>query len=369
MSRPRCAMLAPALLALLSGLALASCSDSSAINDGTAGTDGGGGSTGPDGGGTGTDGGSTGTEGGGSTGGGSATAHYRMLAARYGGSAQAIYEWSSRTASWSQIASTNAWSGPIYSKDGQSVIGASIDGIGIVGLGGGRTRIIGLPGDNPHGVSPDGNEVIFSAYGRIGSDGTPAFPWLLWSVQLDSGAATQLTRGIGPDGIETRDDFGGAYLPDGSATIIQRRSPDFSTILIARLELTGNTVTALITPPLDRVYLGPSLDALGERITFLQCTGTGAAYDQSSCEVMVAAVDGTGVRQVTSRPASRGWPSFTPDGASLIVGEGETLGESRLMLVDEESGSEIELTHLNDLPSGVPASTPQGRITLALVAD
>jgi hypothetical protein len=262
-----------------------------------------------------------------------------MLAMRYG-TAQAIYEWSSRTASWSRIASTDAWSGPIYSRDGRSVIGASINGIGVVGLRGGTARIIGLPGDSPQGISPGGNEVIFSAYGRIGSDCRPAFPWLLWSVLLDSSAVTQRTRGIGAGGIETRDDFGGAYLPDGRAAIIERRSSDFSTIVVARIDLTRNTVNALITPPRNRVYLGPSLDARAERITFLQCAGTGTTYDESSCEVMIAAVDGTGVRQVTSRAASRGWPSFTPDGASLVVGEGRTLGESRLMLVDVASGSE-----------------------------
>lgn len=299
---------------------------------------------------------------------GPSMAHFRLLSSRVVGSNRSIWEWRSATRVWTQVAGTSGWSVAAYAPDGATLIGDhGTRGVGIVPRAGGTARFIGLAGDSLQGISPAGTDVIVSAYGRVGSNGQPAYPWLLWTLNLASGAATQQTSARGAGFIATRDDFGGAYLPGGQSVIFERRTGGFETFIIAKLDLLSRAVTPLVTPPTGSVFRYPSLDAIRGRIVFLQCPGTGTSASMSACHVMVSSATGAGLRVLTPRQAPRHWPSFTPDGTRVVVAEGTTLGNMRLVSIDMASGIEVDL--VAPLHAATAGDLAEGTNVLSLNAD
>lgn len=295
-------------------------------------------------------------------------APFAILASRLGSASAGhdIWEWTTRGRRWSLVSGTGGWVSPRYSPDGLTVWGdAPAKGVGAVPRNGGVPRHIGLAGDSLQALSPDGTQAIVSAYGRIGSGGQPAFPWLLWSLDTGNGRAQQRTFAIANGMIATRDDMGGAYLPGGMQILFERRTGNFSTYVVARLDLASGVVAVLATPESGFVYRYPSLDHSSTKLVFLRCAGTGAASNMTSCDVMTSRADGTGIVGCSRRTSSWHWPEFSPDGRHVIVTEGIPSAQARIVAIDVETGSE---TILSALHAGTPSGN-EGLVRLAVRAD
>jgi hypothetical protein len=64
----------------------------------------------------------------------------------------------------------------------------------------------------------------------------------------------------------------------------------------------------------NTVTWAPALSPDGRRLTYTTYSGTATLYD-----VYVANIDGTGVQHATSFPGQEGPPTWTPDGAKIVV--------------------------------------------------
>lgn len=288
---------------------------------------------------------------------------FRLVAQRMVNGKQRLWQYATNTSSWTEIVGTNAWGAPVYSADGNSVIASTGQGIGRIAITGGTATYVGLPIDTPRALTPNGLEVVTSAYGRPDANGNPKYPFLLYRVNVATGTATSLTSQM--NGVSTRDDDGGAYLADGNL-LFSRRLGNFSTYVIAKLDA-GGTVTPWLTPPANFVYTYPAINNTKTKVAFLRCAGTGSAYDQSTCDVMTANTDGSGLVNVTNDPRRRHWPAFVPDGSHVVVAEGETLGTAKLTLVRLSDGQVTDFaTPFNVGLSPNDAATSQGQITVAI---
>jgi Tol biopolymer transport system component len=167
-----------------------------------------------------------------------------------------------------------------------SAIGGPIERVDAAG--GGRTVLTRGRFDHSPAWSPDGSRLAFSRATTVGG------PETLFVVGADG---TGL-RSLGPQGASA------AWSPDGRALAFWQRNPQGVTLGVFRFA--GEQVTTL-TRTFAAYSRAPRWSPDGTKLLITVCALFG------TCRLDVAAVDGSGVRQVG--PGSD--PAWSPDGARI----------------------------------------------------
>jgi Tol biopolymer transport system component len=160
----------------------------------------------------------------------------------------------------------------------------------------------------------------------------------LWIAQIKGGKDIELRP---PDDNLVR---GVAFSPDGEALYFTLEESDESEGGLFQIPILGGVEKKLSDSPRGTFVLSPD--------------GTQVAYFQRSKEnddsaLVVANLDGTGEREVVTRPAGRHFqsraPAWSPDGTMLAVGaiENESIQSDEIFIVRVEDGQTKQLTNLD----------------------
>lgn len=294
------------------------------------------------------DGGST-TDGGFSGDGSGSGAPFHLAVGAHRGGTESMYIWSSIDGSLGLVPGSTGSFAAAYTLAGDVLAFDSSAGVVLRTNGNvvvpGSTNALG-------GLSPDGKSFSFSDYGRV-YGGKAQFPWLLYVAPVATGTVTLLTPATGgPLGI-SRDDFGGAFRPDGARIALTQRAQDFKSTSILSVAPDGTNLAVLVAANGNEHLGAPAYSRDGTRMVFTSCPADGAGACASPVNAIeIANADGTNRKLVLGTATPKQAPLFTPSGDAVIFIEGNTYGTAKVVRLDLSTAVQSNL--LDPLNTSAP---------------
>ena len=148
--------------------------------------------------------------------------------------------------------------------------------------------------------------------------------------------------------------------PDGESITYSRSSSEGEAtfqLLIANRD--GSNVRPFITVPAVPSLTRASWSRPHRRIAF-----TGSGPKNADAAIYVADANGGNIRRIPAQAVSNRvmYPSFTPDGRSVVVVDYGAPGGSTLYRIEVESGASTPLTRPSEFLVGMPTVSPDGQL-------
>jgi Tol biopolymer transport system component len=147
--------------------------------------------------------------------------------------------------------------------------------------------------------------------------------------------------------------------PDGESITYSRSSDGQATFQLLIANRDGSNVRPFITVPAAPSLTRASWSRPHRRIAFTASGPKGA-----NAAIFVADADGGNIRRIPAQGVSDRvmYPSFTPDGRSVVVVDYRAPGGSTLYRIDIESGASTPLTRPSEFLVGMPTVSPDGQL-------
>jgi Tol biopolymer transport system component len=147
--------------------------------------------------------------------------------------------------------------------------------------------------------------------------------------------------------------------PDGDSITYSRSSVGQTTFQLLVTSRDGRNVRPFITVPSAPSLTRASWSRPHRRIAF-----TGSGPKGVGTAIYVADAAGQNVRRIPTQGVSDRvmYPSFTPDGRSVVVVDYGAVGGSTLYRIDIESGASTPLTRPSEFLVGMPTVSPDGQL-------
>ena len=152
---------------------------------------------------------------------------------------------------------------------------------------------------------------------------------------------------------------GWAYIaPDGS-TITFSHSLDRRTFELLATDIQGRKLRPFLASPPAASLTRGAWSRPHRRIAF-----NGSGSDGSDMAIYVADAHGENVQRIPVKGLSGQflYPSWTPDGRSVVVVEAAATGENTLYRIDVETGDRKALTNPSRVLAGMPSVSPDGNV-------
>jgi Tol biopolymer transport system component len=193
----------------------------------------------------------------------------------------------------------------MWSPDGTKIAFSSTRepcGTYVMNADGSDTHLV-IAGWEPDGWSPDGLRVVVSNFWICSANATDAPD--AFAVNVDGTGLTPLLAGpswqVWP-----------SWSPDGQRLIYKQGHTDADGIYIAAAN--GAAPRLLVADTSQFWFDKPSFSPDGQTIVFF-----GNNRTTNDMEVFAVAIDGTGLRQLTSTPGRSAWPRYAPDGTRILI--------------------------------------------------
>jgi Tol biopolymer transport system component len=187
-------------------------------------------------------------------------------------------------------------------------------------------------------VSPDGRLVAYASYRGDQND--------IHVVDVVTGAETNLTT----DGA---DDIHPTWSPDGSRILFNSTRDDPDHHQLYTMALDGSDVRRITEPGVTRTAASFSPD--GTRIAHVVW---GDDVDAQP-EVWIMNADGTGERNLSAHPGFDGWPTWSPDGETIVFASNR-VGWFQIWAVSPD-GSDLRRLIRSPYNDRRPFFSPDGR--------
>jgi Tol biopolymer transport system component len=232
--------------------------------------------------------------------------------------------------------------------------------------GGTPTMLTTTPDFSEHAPrwSPDGSKIVYMAHPQFGEDDRRDLTDI-WVMDADGGNKTQLTNTPRREEVP-------AWTADGRIVYCGQAAEDLGNWDIYLMNADGSGVARLTDSPAFDCF--PSPAPSGRRLAFsstrdggidiftMKLDGTGlrkvtAGFESDWApsgndlvfvrddangigDIWVSHTDGTGVRQLTSTPQTEAFPSWSPDGSTIVFGRVVSSGVFNIFSVDPLTGQE-----------------------------
>lgn len=146
-------------------------------------------------------------------------------------------------------------------------------------------------------VSPDGRHVAYASE-RDGQND-------IWIVDVATGREVNLSQ-------HAADDIHPTWTPDGRRILFNSNRDDPDRYQLYTMSVGGSDVRRLTTPGITRTAATFSPD--GRQIAYV----VRGDEENARPEVWVMNADGTGERNLSNHPGYDGWPTWSPDGSTIV---------------------------------------------------
>jgi Tol biopolymer transport system component len=147
--------------------------------------------------------------------------------------------------------------------------------------------------------------------------------------------------------------------PDGESITFSRSSDGQATFQLLIANRDGSNLRSFMTMPSVPSLTRASWSRPHRRIAF-----TGSGPKGANAGIYVADADGENIRRIPAQGVSNRvmYPSFTPDGRSVVVVDYGAPGGSTLYRIEIESGASTPLTRPSEFLVGMPTVSPDGQL-------
>ncbi len=226
-----------------------------------------------------------------------------------------------------------SWLSLDVSPDGETVVFDFLGDLYSLPIAGGEATALtsGLAFDAQPQFSPDGSKLLFVS-DRSGGDN-------LWTLDLQTGDTTQLTKGNGHTYQSP------TWTPDGEYVIAAKGETRLGVVKLWMGHVDGGAGVQLITEPKNRRTTGPEVTADGRYVWHARRTGAWQ-YNAQFPQYQLAVYDRETGEEYgrTSRYGSAFRPVLSPDGRWLVYGSRHE-DQTGLRIRDLESGDERWLAY------------------------
>ncbi len=201
--------------------------------------------------------------------------------------------------------------------------------------------------------SPDGRRIAFNANFDDPDTSDNTDVWDIYTIDVDSGAVSKLTRSVGLEGDP-------AYSDDGRLIAFDSTEPGREGIWVMNADGSGQRRIASTPLPGARSDYGPTFSPDGARIAFTR------VVDDRTSRIYVVNVDGTHLTPLTPAYILPSKADWSPDGATILFDAADASHPFQTLYTVRPDGTGLAALTLpgrqGDLSSGYsdPVWSPDG---------